>query len=189
MRHVVLDYRTEMSTSEIVLEVLKYVAPAGLVLGAVALVLREQRSRKEAADRHRIYQKTFAHLVPLRLQAYERLIIYIERIGLENLLTRVDPQGKNARVFQMQLTAEVREEYTHNIAQQLYIKSDTWSEVATAKERVIALVNQVAKTLPPDAPAIELARRLLNEMVKSESSPTLAAHTALKQDVQAMFRF
>jgi hypothetical protein len=178
-----------MSTAEVLLEVLKYVAPAGFVLGAVALVLKEQRSRKEAADRHKIYQKTFAHLVPLRLQAYERLIIYIERIGLENLLTRVDPQGKTTRVFQMQLTAEVREEYTHNIAQQLYIKSDTWAEVATAKERVIAIINQVAKTIPPEAPAIELARRMINEMVKSESSPTLAAHTALKQDVQGMFRF
>lgn len=178
-----------MSTAEVLLEVLKYVAPAGFVLGAVALVLKEQRSRKEAADRHKIYQKTFAHLVPLRLQAYERLIIYIERIGLENLLTRVDPQGKTARVFQMQLTAEVREEFTHNIAQQLYIKSETWAEVATAKERVIAMVNQVAKSLPPDAPAIELARRMINEMVKSETSPTLAAHAALKQDVQGMFRF
>ncbi len=178
-----------MSTAEVLLEVLKYVAPAGLVLGAVALVMREQRSRKESADRHRIYQKTFAHLVPLRLQAYERLIIYIERIGLESLLTRVDPQGKNVRIFQQQLTAEVREEYSHNIAQQLYIKSETWEEVATAKERVIALINQVAKSLPPDAPAIELARRMLNEMVKSETTPTLAAHNALKQDVQAMFRF
>jgi hypothetical protein len=178
-----------MSTAEVLLEVLKYVAPAGLVLGAVALVLREQRGRKESADRHRIYQKTFAHLVPLRLQAYERLIIYVERIGLESLLTRVDPQGKNVRIFQQQLTAEVREEYSHNIAQQLYIKSETWEEVATAKERVIALINQVAKTLPPDAPAIELARRMLNEMVKADTTPTLAAHTALKQDVQAMFRF
>lgn len=178
-----------MSTAEVLLEVLKYVAPAGLVLGAVALVMREQRSRKESADRHKIYQKTFAHLVPLRLQAYERLIIYIERIGLESLLTRVDPQGKNVRIFQQQLTAEVREEYSHNIAQQLYIKSETWEEVAAAKERVIALINQVAKSLPPDAPAIELARRMLNEMVKSETTPTLAAHAALKQDVQSMFRF
>jgi hypothetical protein len=178
-----------MSTAEIFLEIMKYVAPAGLVLGAVALVLREQRSRKEAADRQRIYQKTFAHLLPLRMQAYERLIIYIERIALENLLTRVDPQGKAARIFQMQLASEVREEFSHNIAQQLYIKSETWAEVATAKERVIAMINQIAKSMPPEAPAIDLARRLLSEMVKSETSPTLAAHTALKQDVQGMFRF
>lgn len=178
-----------MSTGEILLEILKYVGPAGLVLGAVAFVLREQNNRKEAADRYRIYQKTFAHIVPLRLQAYERLVIYMERITPENLVTRVETGGKTARIFQMQLIAEVREEYAHNIAQQLYIKKDTWNEIFRSKEQVVALVNHSAKTLPPDAPALELARRILGEMVKAETGPTYAALNALKDDVQGMFRF
>lgn len=177
-----------MSTGEIFLEILKMVGPAALVLGAFGLFLAENRKKKEMVERQRILQNTFAHIVPLRLQAYERLIIFMERISPDSMMVRADSQGKTARLFQMQLTAEIREEFNHNIAQQLYVDEDTWMEVVRAKEQVIAMVNAMGKTLPPDAPAIELAKRVLNEIVRTESSPTLKAIEALRADIQKLFR-
>lgn len=178
-----------MSTGEIFLEILKLVGPAALVLGAFALFLAEDRKKKEATERQRILQNTFSHIIPLRLQAYERLIIYMERISPDSMMMRADAQGKTARLFQMQLTAEIREEFNHNIAQQLYVDEETWMEVVRAKEQVIAMVNAVGKTLPPDAPAIELAKRVLNEMVRNEEGPTHKAVEALRSDVRGLFRF
>jgi hypothetical protein len=177
-----------MTTGEIFLEVLKMVVPAGLVLGAFALFLSENRKRKEAAGRHEILRNTFAHVVPLRLQAYERLIIFMERVSPDALFLRAEVQGKSVRAIQIQLVTEIREEFNHNIAQQLYVDGDTWSEVVRAKEQVISLVNQMAKTLPADAPAVELAKRVLNELVASETSPTIAALESLRADVRKLFK-
>ena len=178
-----------MSTGEILLEILKYVAPAGLVLGAVALFLNDQRSRKEAADRQKLQLSSVEHMVPLRLQAYERLIIYMERIAPDALVLRSEGQGKTARAFQQQMINDIRNEYSHNIAQQLYVKHDTWKEVVRAKEQVISLVNLAAKSLPAEATGLDLGKRILNEMIRTESAPTYTAVLALKTDVHAMFRF
>lgn len=178
-----------MTTTQLILEILKYTLPAGMVLAAVAVILRENRTKQETKERYQILQKTFAEMVPLRLQAYERAILFLERISPEHLIIRCDGNGKSARVFHLQMTMEIRAEYEHNIAQQLYIKQDSWMELARAKEQVLSLINQTAAKLGPDAPGIELGKKILQEMTARELAPTHGAIRALKGDVQQMFRF
>lgn len=178
-----------MSTSELILEVLKYTVPAGFVLGAVGLVMREQRQRAESKDRYGILQKTFAEMVPLRLQAYERAIIFLERIRPESLVIRADGSGKTAKEFHRQMIMEVREEYEHNIAQQLYIKGDSWVELVRAKEHVLSLINSTAGRTPPKSSGVDLARNILQEMTRQETAPIYTAIQTLKTDIQQMFRF
>jgi hypothetical protein len=178
-----------MSTSELILEVLKYTVPAGFVLGGVGLVMREYRQRAESKERYGILQKTFAEMVPLRLQAYERAIIFLERIRPESLVIRADGSGKTAKEFQRQMIMEVREEYEHNIAQQLYIKGESWVELVRAKEQVLALVNSTAGKMPPKSSGVDLARNILQEMTRREIAPVQTAIRSLKMDIQQMFRF
>jgi hypothetical protein len=178
-----------MATSDLILEVLKYVVPAGFVLGAVGMVMRENRLRAETKERYGILQKTFAELVPLRLQAYERAILFLERISPESLVIRADGSGKTAREFQRQMVVEVREEYEHNIAQQLYIKTESWGELVRAKEQILSLINGTASKMPPNASGVDLARRILQEMTRQESAPARTAIGTLKADIQQMFRF
>ncbi len=178
-----------MTTTEVFLELLKYIVPAGLVLAGVLLVMRENQKKLETEQRYGIYQKTFAEMVPLRLQAYERAILFLERISPENLLIRVDARGKESRVFHQELIAEIRAEFEHNLAQQLYIKNESWRSLIVAKEQVIALINQSGRALPPKAPAVDLGRTILNKMVDAEMQPTHQAVKVLKEDVQGMFRF
>lgn len=177
-----------MKTTEILLELLKYIVPAGLVLGAVAVVLRENRQKAEMKERYRVLKGTLDQIVPLKLQAYERAILFLERISPENLLLRVGGHDKTVQLFQMQLTMEIRAEFEHNISQQLYIESESWGVLVRAKEQIIALIHQVAKTLPADAVGSELTKRVLNEMVKQESVPAREGIVRLKQDVSRMFR-
>lgn len=178
-----------MSTSEIILELLKYTVPAALVLAGVTYVLRSGERKAETKAKYGIYQKTFADLVPLRLQAYERAVLFLERISPENLLLRVDGRGKTVRQFHSELIAEIRSEYEHNIAQQLYIKEESWQGLVRAKDQIISLVNTSTKGISADGPGIDLGKKVLNKMVESESAPTHEAIRILKGDIQAMFRF
>ncbi|MEM0996518.1 MAG: hypothetical protein AAGN35_05545 [Bacteroidota bacterium] len=178
-----------MSTTDLILEILKYVVPAGFVLGGVGMVMRENRLKAETKEKYGILQQTFAEMMPLRLQAYERAILFLERISPDSIIIRVDGSNKTVQLFQRQLIAEIRAEYEHNIAQQLYIKNDSWEELVRAKEQTLALINATARTLPPDAKGMELGKRVLQEMSRQENSPTRSAIRALKSDVQQTFRF
>ena len=178
-----------MTTTEVFLELLKYILPAGLVLTGVLLVMRENTRKIETREKYGILKKTFSEVVPLRLQAYERAILFLERIAPENLLIRVDARGKESRVFHQQLIQEIRAEFEHNLAQQLYIKDDSWRSLVVAKEQVISLINTAGRSLPPNAPGVDLGRAILNKMVEAEKQPTQKAIKDLKEDVQGMFRF
>jgi hypothetical protein len=178
-----------MKTTDFLLELLKYVLPAGMVLGAVALVLRESRQKAEQKQRYSVFQGALNQIVPLRLQAHERLLIFLERIKFENLLMRVDGRGKNAKTYQVELIAEIRAEFEHNIAQQLYIDRETWEGIVRAKEHTIGFIHQTAQALPAEAGGSDLGKLLLREMVRTEVVPTMDAIGQLRRDVQKMFRF
>lgn len=178
-----------MKTSDIILELLKYIVPAGLVLATVAVMLRENRQRDEIKQRYKVFQGALSQIVPLRLQAYERALLFLERITLENIILRVEARNKSARAFQMEMTSEIRAEFEHNLAQQLYIDSDSWDAVVRAKEQTIGFINQVAKGMAKDATGSDLGKLLLQEMIRTETVPAREAILQLKRDVQKMFRF
>ena len=178
-----------MSTTELILEILKYTLPAGLVLAAAVMVIRENQKKTELQERYGIVQKTYAQVMPLRLQAYERAILFLERISPENLLLRVDARGKTARQFQLELIQEIRGEYDHNVAQQLYVTEDGWSTLARAKEQIIGMINRTARELQPEAQGSELGRKILNKMVEADSAPARDAIKVLKRDIQKMFNY
>ena len=179
----------QMGTTEIILELLKYVLPAGLVMGAVTLVMRENRHKVEIKAKYAVFKGSMDKIVPIRLQAYERGILFLERISPENLLLRIDGRELPVGIYHKQLTMEIRAEFEHNVAQQLYIDSESWAAIVRAKEQTIALINQTARSLPQDAVGTELGKRVLNEMVRQESAPAREGIVLLKRDISKMFRF
>lgn len=178
-----------MKTTEIILELLKYVLPAGLVLAAVVLILREQRTKEELKQRYKVFQGALGQIVPLRLQAHERLLLFMERITFENLVMRMEARGKSAKALQIELTQEIRAEFEHNLTQQLYVERETWEAVVKAKEHTIGFIHKTALGLAPEATGGDLGKLLLREMVKTETVPTYDAIGLLRRDVQKMFRF
>lgn len=97
----------------------------------------------------------------LRLQAYERLTLLVDRIALPNLISRVNQTGIGARDMQLLLTKSIKEEFDHNITQQIYVSSDAWNAVKNLKEQNILVVNQLANALPPNATGLDLNKLLL----------------------------
>lgn len=126
-------------------------------------------------------------LLPLRLQAYERMIIFLERINPANFLVRLHQQGIGVSTLQALVLEEIKAEYQHNIAQQLYIDPVSWRVVRKLKDDTIAMVNNVAQNLPAEATGVELSKKILQHMSSIEENPYELTINQLKMDVQKMF--
>lgn len=112
------------------------------------------------------------HPVQLQLQAYERLILLTERIALPGLIGRMKQDGISARQMQALLTEAIRQEFDHNVTQQIYVSTESWDAVRNLKEQNIFIINQVASFLPPQATALDLNKHLL-EMIAQNPKASL----------------
>src|SRR5882724_7759155 len=108
-----------------------------------------------------------ASIRQLQLQAYERLILLTDRIALPNLISRVNQQGLSAREMQSLLTQSIRQEFEHNITQQIYVTAEAWDAVRNLKEQNLLIINQVSSFLPPEATGMELNKSLLDLLMQS----------------------
>jgi hypothetical protein len=103
----------------------------------------------------------------LQLQAYERLILLTDRIALPNLIQRLNQPGLGARDMQSLLTQSIRQEFEHNITQQIYVSAEAWDAVRNYKEQNLLIINQVSSFLPPEAGGIDLNKHLLDLLVQN----------------------
>ena len=126
-------------------------------------------------------------ILPLRLQAGERMCLYLERITPDQLLLRTSGMAYSATEYQALLLQEIREEYNHNIAQQLYLSQESWEAIVHAKNETVVLINQAAAALPEGASAADLAQKILEAVFTIETLPTTTALRAVKRDIQALF--
>ena len=104
----------------------------------------------------------------MQMMAYERLTILVDRIALPNLISRVSLAGVSAQEMQAMLTQNIKEEFSHNITQQLYVSADAWSAVKNLKEQNLLIINQYAKTLPPQATGLDLNKNLLEYCMQNK---------------------
>lgn len=96
------------------------------------------------------------------LQAYERLSLLVSRIGLPNLITRLNVPNSTAYDMQMLLLQTIREEYEFNTSQQIYVSSNAWNAVKTLKEQNMLIINQIAAALPEHATGGDLNKIILD---------------------------
>jgi len=172
---------------EIVYDLLKITIPAALVLYLAYLLVRSflQKQLDEVAFNAR--QKNQEIVVPIRLQAYERVVLLLERITPANLLSRLGSSDYSAEEFQQILIHEIRNEFNHNLSQQVYMSDSSWTYVSTAIEQTISLVNSAANTLGEGAKGIELARTVLEMNAGEELDATKQAIKYIKEEIQTIF--
>lgn len=107
--------------------------------------------------------------IPLRLQAYERLVLLTERIALPNLISRLNQPGLSAVEMKVILTENIRQEFDYNSTQQLYVSPVSWDAVRNLKEQNIMVVNQVAASLPPQSTAADLNKKILEILMSQQN--------------------
>ena len=84
--------------------------------------------------------------LPIKLQAYERLLLFCERINPTKLLLRVKPIGEDSQHYLKLLIANIEQEFEHNLVQQIYISTDSWTAIIAAKTTLINRLKQTAET-------------------------------------------
>lgn len=106
--------------------------------------------------------------VQMQLNAYERLALLADRIALPNLISRVNQNGISAREMQTLLTESIRNEFNHNITQQIYVSPDAWNALKNLKEQNLLIINQLANQLPPNASGLDLNKKLLEYLISDK---------------------
>jgi len=101
----------------------------------------------------------------LQLQAYERLILLVDRIALPNLISRTILEGLTAREMQHVLCKSIKDEFDYNVTQQIYVSPEAWNAVRNLKEKNILTINQVGASLPEEANGFDLQKLLLNYLL------------------------
>lgn len=124
-------------------------------------------------------------VTPLRIQAYERLALFLERIEPNQLLLRLNNLELSADQLKTLLNTAVRAEYDHNLSQQIFVSSEVWNALVQAKEETIKLVNLCAGQLKEDAMALDLATLILEQV--AAKSPIEQAMERLKEEVRLLF--
>lgn len=122
---------------------------------------------------------------PVRLQAYERMALFLERIEPNQLLFRVNNPELTAAQMQAVLLSTIRSEYEHNMSQQIYISPEVWESIKRAKENVVNAINIAAGKLSPEAMAIDLDSAIFQ--ITAEESPIAAAMKNLKKEIQTLY--
>jgi hypothetical protein len=126
-------------------------------------------------------------ITPVRLQAYERIILFLERISPNSLILRLQVPGMQCLQLQMELLSLIRAEFEHNLSQQIYMSDNAWQVANSAKENIIKLINISAENVAKDAPAIELSRQILEQWANTNPSPVKTAVVFIKNEVNTLF--
>ncbi len=168
-------------------EILKYILPSLVVFITVYFLYKLFVQAQERQKVLQLKQESKNVILPLRLQAYERVVLYLERITPSNLVIRLNNPALNVAQFQMLILSAIRNEYDHNLSQQLYISSFGWGTVKNAKEEVIKLVNLAAARVSPDAPSSELSSKIFELLVEGQQGPTDYSLEVLKKEISIYF--
>ena len=126
-------------------------------------------------------------ITPIRLQAYERMIVFLERITPSNMVMRIHKSGMSSRLLHTELVKTIRSEYEHNIAQQIYMSNASWELVKSAKEEIIKVINASAHKVGDNSDGLELCKVLLEVTMNVEKLPTQIALDFLKKEIRQSF--
>lgn len=172
---------------EPLIELGKILLPASVVLYAVYLMVKSFIIKEIEMKKLEVRSRSIEITLPVRLQAYERITLFLERISPQNLLIRLSDPGYRARDFQKILLDEIRNEYNHNVSQQVYMSEEVWSQVKNAKEDLIMLINEAAGTMSADSNAVDLSKRIFEKALEKKMDMIGHALSDLKKEIQQTF--
>jgi len=171
----------------IVLTALLSVGVTGLIFYKVAQTYFDNQQKTQMLqmkiDEHKESLKV---VTPIRLQAYERMALYLERISPNSLILRTFRPGMDIKALQVAMTKNIRDEWEHNLSQQVYLSAESWNRIREAKEEMINLINGSAVKLSADADPSSLAGAIFESCAKSKI-PTDEAIEFMKQEIQERF--
>ena len=190
---------------EVFIEILKLILLPGFILYAMYVTVRSfvnkeieqskslnqkevQLKEAEVALRQKeVELKNKEQTLPIRLQAYERMTLFLERISPAQLIPRVNNPDFSVGLLHQVLIQEIRNEFAHNLAQQLYLSDEAWLLIKKSVEESILFINNSMVDLDEDAPGVELAKRILSNAHAHNINPIGDALQFIKDEIRQNF--
>ena len=183
-----------MSKSEILLQFGIYIVPSIAFFAAIYFIANKwfeiQKDKIKVASME-VQQQSVSqpkedlrkHFIPMQVEAYQRLVLFLERIAPNNIVMRLNNPGLPYGAFQAKLLETIRQEYEHNLAQQIFVSREAWEITKNSKEEVLKIINMAASNLPPDAMANDLSKNIFEITAQLEKQPTDRAIDLLKEEL------
>ena len=170
---------------EKLIELLLYTIPA-LITGLIAYYFFKEHTKNEEGRRRYLINKDLqVNSLPIRLQAYERMTLFLERIKPAKLLVRISPNSSNKEDYESLLIATIQQEFEHNLSQQIYVSDECWNVITASKNATIQLIRK-ANMLEKTDSADKLREVILSEMMEKQS-PSDAGLSYIRKEVSEMW--
>ena len=173
-----------MDTISTILDILKYILPSLVVFATAYYLLKQYLNHQTALKSLELKSKDDNTLTAVKLQAYERLTLFLERIMPYNLYLRLNNSDLNAKSLQNAMLIALQQEYEHNLTQQVYISNNLWKIIKLAKDQTVDIISQcgdhVYNTDGPDA-LMSKINKVMNEL---KMNPIEQAKAAIKKEME-----
>lgn len=184
---IITQYKQFMDIEKLLIDIAKLAGGGLITVAGAYYLMKPDIQRYLRLKSMEVRKEERPQLLALRLQAHERLILFIERINPANLFIRLHQQGITVQQLQSIILQEIRAEYQHNVSQQLYVSATVWTIVSKLKEDTLAMVNNAVKSLPDDTAGVELSKRVLQHMTGMEENPYELTLELIKKDIHQLF--
>lgn len=168
-------------------ELIKVLVPASVVLYAAYLLVRTFIQKEIELRKLEVRSRAIETVLPNRLQAYERMVLFLERMAPQNLLVRLNSSSMPSREFHQLLLSEIRNEYNHNVSQQVYIGQEVWELIKNAKEDLIVSINDAASEMNMESTSLDLSKKIFEKSINKQVDPLGHALIELKKEIQQTF--
>ena len=169
---------------DIFLEILKYTIPALIVFASSYYLLKQYLDTQYNMRSLELRANYSKEAIPLKLQAYERLLLFCERISIPNLILRLKTSNMSSVDLQRAMMISVQKEYEHNMAQQLYASKQLWDIISLAKNDILSIIDSEARTINQDENARVLTDALFNKLNQMKKGPLDVAIQAIKEEAK-----
>jgi hypothetical protein len=171
---------------KIIADILMITIPALIVFFTAWVLLRNLMRNDQDKRRQELILQNSRTVTPIKLQAFERIVLFLERISLESLIVRVSNPDMTASQLHTALLNNIRNEFEHNLSQQVYMTPQAWEVVRNARSGIIKIINTEAEKMKPEATGLDLSRQLLQSLVAIEKEPTRVAIDFLKGELSRL---
>lgn len=168
------------------IEILKYTLPALVVLLATWIVMHKLFKNEEQKRLWELKKLSQKEISPLRMRAYERLALLLERTTPEHLLMDKNLMEMSLTQLQQQLLYTIRQEYDHNLSQQIYVSDEAWQLIVNAKEQMLVFVTRIAQQLPAGSSTLDYAKALITAYTANGETATDKALEYLKEEARRL---
>lgn len=165
---------------EEILRLFAYLLPA-VVTGVVAFYFFKMHTQnEEGRRRYLLHKESQKNTLPIRLQAYERMALFLERISIPSLVVRIAPKSTKKNEYESLLINNIEKEFDHNLSQQIYMSDDCWNIIKAAKSATIQSIRKAAMSATDTAD--KLREDILNATM-DKSSPSATALSYIKKEI------